>query len=96
VLQGEQQRLAWARLLIARPRLALLDEATSALDSATERALYSALASSGITYVSIGHRDSLRSHHARLLTIQPGSTDGAQRPSWSVATMSPEMATTVL
>ncbi len=37
---GEQQRLAWARLLVARPRLALLDEATSALDQATEAELY--------------------------------------------------------
>lgn len=37
---GEQQRLAWARLLLAVPRLALLDEATSALDQATEEELY--------------------------------------------------------
>lgn len=37
---GEQQRLAWARLLLARPRLALLDEATSALDQDTEAKLY--------------------------------------------------------
>lgn len=39
---GEQQRLAWARLLLARPQLALLDEATSALDQETEAALYKA------------------------------------------------------
>jgi len=38
--QGEQQRLAFARLLLAGPRLALLDEATSALDSANETLLY--------------------------------------------------------
>ncbi len=37
---GEQQRLGWARLLLARPRLALLDEATSALDQDTEARLY--------------------------------------------------------
>lgn len=37
---GEQQRLAFARLLLARPPLALLDEATSALDGANERRLY--------------------------------------------------------
>jgi ABC-type uncharacterized transport system fused permease/ATPase subunit len=37
---GEQQRVAWARLLLARPRLALLDEASSALDQTTEEELY--------------------------------------------------------
>lgn len=33
---GEQQRLAFARLLLSKPYLALLDEATSALDEANE------------------------------------------------------------
>lgn len=37
---GEQQRLAFARLLLAAPRLALLDEATSALDTENEALLY--------------------------------------------------------
>ena len=37
---GEQQRLAFARLLIDAPRFAFLDEATSALDLAAEEALY--------------------------------------------------------
>lgn len=37
---GEQQRLAFARLLLAAPRLALLDEATSALDTKNEELLY--------------------------------------------------------
>jgi ABC-type uncharacterized transport system fused permease/ATPase subunit len=37
---GEQQRLAFARLLLAAPRLALLDEATSALDTKNEALLY--------------------------------------------------------
>ncbi len=70
---GEQQRVAWARLLLARPKLALLDEATSALDAATEEALYSVLEASGITYISIGHRPSLQQHHAQMLTIATGS-----------------------
>ena len=37
---GEQQRLAFARVLVRRPTLAILDEATSALDLRTEAAMY--------------------------------------------------------
>lgn len=33
---GEQQRLAFARLLLSKPKLILLDESTSALDEANE------------------------------------------------------------
>lgn len=33
---GEQQRLAFARLLLSKPKLVLLDESTSALDEANE------------------------------------------------------------
>lgn len=33
---GEQQRLAWGRLILSRPKLALMDESTSALDEDTE------------------------------------------------------------
>lgn len=40
---GEQQRLALARLLLAKPRWAFLDEATSALDLEAERQLLSLL-----------------------------------------------------
>lgn len=37
---GEQQRLAFARLLLSKPYLVLLDESTSALDEANEVLLY--------------------------------------------------------
>ena len=37
---GEQQRLAFGRILIARPSLAFLDETTSALDEGMEHAIY--------------------------------------------------------
>jgi putative ATP-binding cassette transporter len=40
---GEQQRLAFARLLLNSPRFVVLDEATSALDVTTERLLYELL-----------------------------------------------------
>eukprot|EP00966_Prymnesium_polylepis_P087866 2032822-Prymnesium_polylepis.2 len=65
---GEQQRLAFARVLVNKPKLALLDEATSALDLNNEAVMYGALAAiPGITYLSIGHRPSLlRFHSSRL------------------------------
>jgi vitamin B12/bleomycin/antimicrobial peptide transport system ATP-binding/permease protein len=65
---GEQQRLAFARLLVIQPRLAILDEATSALDLDSEAAMYMCLAAlPGITFLSVGHRPSLlRFHTSRL------------------------------
>ncbi|KAG2432912.1 hypothetical protein HXX76_008642 [Chlamydomonas incerta] len=80
---GEQQRLGWARLLLARPRpaLALLDEATSALDQETEARLYKVLAESGISYVSVGHRSTLRDFHSSLLQLR---ADGAGGVTWEV------------
>jgi vitamin B12/bleomycin/antimicrobial peptide transport system ATP-binding/permease protein len=69
---GEQQRLALARLLLARPRYAILDEATSALEPADESALYQLLRKRGITLVSVGHRSSLAAYHDRGVLIQDG------------------------
>lgn len=66
---GEQQRIGFARALGARARYVLLDEATSAVDIATERRLYEALAASGATFVSVGHRASLLAYHARVLEL---------------------------
>lgn len=51
---GEQQRVAFLRLLLHSPKLAFLDEATGALDSATEAALYTALQRYCTSYVSVG------------------------------------------
>jgi hypothetical protein len=53
---GEQQRVAFARLLLHRPGLAFLDEATGALDSETEAVLYRALQRQSQSFVSIGKR----------------------------------------
>lgn len=66
---GEQQRLAFARLLVDRPRFAILDEATSALDLASEERLYTRLARMTITIISIGHRPSLRRFHKRTIEL---------------------------
>ena len=60
---GEQQRLAFARLLLSRPKYAILDEATSALDAKNEEQLYCQLKELKIAFLSIGHRSSLLSYH---------------------------------
>jgi putative ATP-binding cassette transporter len=67
---GEQQRLAFARLLINRPGYAVLDEATSALDVANEANLYGRLKQLGINYISVGHRPSIIAFHDRVLDLQ--------------------------
>jgi vitamin B12/bleomycin/antimicrobial peptide transport system ATP-binding/permease protein len=69
---GEQQRLAFARVVINKPRYVILDEATSALDTNNERILYQHLLASQITFISVGHRPSLVQYHRMFLEMQPG------------------------
>lgn len=66
---GEQQRLAFARVLLAKPRYAILDEASSALDIANEESLYRQLLANGTTLVSVGHRPSLLKFHRHVLEL---------------------------
>ena len=66
---GEQQRLAFARLLLNSPRFVVLDEATSALDVTTERLLYELLVKRDMAYVSVGHRPTLTAFHDTVLEI---------------------------
>lgn len=66
---GEQQRMAFARILVHTPRLVILDEATSALDSANESALYARLRASGATLISIAHRAAVLRHHTHVLHL---------------------------
>ncbi|TKY49481.1 ABC transporter D family member 2 [Spatholobus suberectus] len=75
---GEQQRLAFARLLLSKPQLALLDESTSALDEVNEVHLYQKIGAANITYVSIGHRSSLYAYHNRILRISTFDSDNEQ------------------
>jgi vitamin B12/bleomycin/antimicrobial peptide transport system ATP-binding/permease protein len=74
---GEQQRLAVARALLARPDWLFLDEATSALDEPLESAIYKAIHDllPGTTVVSIGHRSSLIASHDRRIEMQMGAGD---------------------
>ena len=66
---GEQQRLAFARLLLNHPRYAFLDEATSALDVANEELMYELVNQQGIPFLSSGHRPSLLKFHRNILQL---------------------------
>lgn len=71
---GEQQRLAFARLLLTNPRYAVLDEATSALDLGNEQRLYDQLKSKDTTFISVGHRPSLLKYHNYVLELVGDAT----------------------
>ena len=73
---GEQQRLAFGRLLLNAPRFVVLDEATSALDVATEDHLYALLRQRELAVISIGHRPTLKDYHDTVLEL---SGDGGWR-----------------
>ena len=68
---GEQQRLAFARVLLAKPDWVFLDEATSALDEPREAEMYQMLAKElpDMGVVSVGHRSTLFAQHQQELRL---------------------------
>ena len=66
---GEQQRLAFGRLLLNSPRFVVLDEATSALDVKTEKHLYNLLLERDLSFISVGHRPALKQFHSNVLEL---------------------------
>lgn len=71
---GEQQRLAFARLLLVHPRYAILDEATSALDIENEEHLYQQVQATSTVFISVGHRTSLLKYHQQILQLNGDSS----------------------
>ncbi len=69
---GEQQRVAFARILLTKPKAAFLDEATSALDEGLEYVVYGLVRSElpNTILVSVSHRPSIERHHGRHLQLR--------------------------
>ena len=76
---GEQQRLAFARLLLHRPAWIFMDEATAALDERNQDAMMQMVLDElpDSALVSIGHRPGLEAFHTRTLKLQ--KADGGAR-----------------
>jgi putative ATP-binding cassette transporter len=68
---GEQQRLGFARALLAKPDWIFLDEATASVDPEAEEELYQILKQRlpNATLVSIAHRPSVAAFHEKRLHL---------------------------
>jgi vitamin B12/bleomycin/antimicrobial peptide transport system ATP-binding/permease protein len=68
---GQQQRVAFARLLLHKPRWVFMDEATSALDDDNQASMLSLFDHelAGITVLSIAHRPGVEAFHNRTLRL---------------------------
>ena len=71
---GEQQRVAFARILLNRPQVVFLDEATSALDEGLEYAVYDLVRTElpDTILVSVSHRPSVDKYHEQHLELLGG------------------------
>ena len=68
---GEQQRMAFARLVLHKPAWVFMDEATAALDEENQDAMMNLVLEEmpDVALVSIGHRPGLEVFHNRTLTL---------------------------
>lgn len=68
---GEQQRIAFARILLVKPKVVFLDESTSALDEGLEFMLYQRVRTQlpDTILVSVSHRTTVEQHHTHELEL---------------------------
>ncbi|RDH76483.1 ABC transporter ATP-binding protein/permease [Mycolicibacterium moriokaense] len=68
---GEQQRVAFARVLLTKPKAVFLDESTSALDEGLEYQVYNLVRTElpDTILVSVSHRSTVEQHHTHELEL---------------------------
>jgi len=77
---GEQQRVAFARMILSEPKFIILDEATSACDAANEQLMYELVKDYCEAWISVGHRKSIEKFHQTKLELhQNGAWDFRQQ-----------------
>lgn len=83
---GEQQRIAFARVILHKPDWLFLDEATSALDEQNELQLYQHLLEHlpDAAIISVGHRSSLYLLHQRTMLVSDQGIEVKTEDSVSV------------
>jgi len=77
---GEQQRLAFVRMLVQKPDVLIMDESTSALDEASQESLMGLFKEdlADVTVITVGHRPSLAEYHQRRLILIKQKQKGAR------------------
>ena len=73
---GEQQRIAFARVLLQKPSVIFLDESTSAIDEGQEFSIYRLLRTRlpNSIIVSVTHRGTVKQHHEHHLQLRGDGT----------------------
>lgn len=69
---GEQQKIAFIRVILSGPDIVFFDEATSAMDEESESLCYTMLKKylPNVIIISIGHRSTIKKYHEHVLIIQ--------------------------
>lgn len=72
---GEQQRVAFAKVLLYNPQWLFLDEATAALDEDNEDMMYKLIQQTcpHMTIISVGHHSRLKQYHTKMLCVEKGT-----------------------
>ncbi|MDT5153676.1 MAG: vitamin B12/bleomycin/antimicrobial peptide transport system ATP-binding/permease protein [Mycobacterium sp.] len=83
---GEQQRIAFARIVLTKPKAVFLDESTSALDEGLEMTLYQLVRTElpDTILVSVSHRKTVEQHHTKQLHLLGGG-------EWQLSTVGDEV-----